>query len=385
MLHTLKVGRLAIAVLLLCCCACAEEEPNWWSDVQPDFEWRGTYVTIAGYDRSADEACGESLRATDDRLAAMVDFHETDAPVRVEYAWMSQSAWDEIQPCPVGSACSDHGRPVSRQLAHDHELAHAVSWDLGTVCISVLEEGLAEYFAAAKPSVFEQFEFAKSIEEVLAFTASAPLRLPSEDYQQAGHFVSFLIEEYGIDAVRGLCEIIPYDADLEDWDAATSTVLSTVLADVLADYAAYPVCQHHAYRARLTDCADEPDVLVSPNEDTSFSLRIACDEPEAVGERGGMVTMVKRVHVADPGTYEVGIEGGGADMTLVLEQCAACSESPHVGRVEGPLHPPSDTACVWIHSRSECNYYDLAGTHAFIFFLPAEQVQEVTVTIRPTS
>lgn len=376
--------RLGCAMLLLGC-GCSDE-PSWWWELGADFEWRGTYVTISGYDRRETDACGESLAATDDYIATLADFYATDAPLHVDFDWFSQTMWDEFEPCSEAHACTGAGRVVARELAFAHELAHAVSWDIGGKCMSFLEEGLAEYLSDAHPVVPDSVEYTEDIEDLLVAGATKGSRLPPQHYRQAGHFVSFLVEDYGVDAVRSLCEILPIDANLDDWDAATRTALSTPLTDLLGDYAAYPICDHHGYRARLADCGGEPDVLVrAGDEETSFSLRIACDQPEVIGERDGMLRIVERVHVEKPGGYRVGLEHGEG-VALVLEQCAPCSEQPHVAAIKGPIFtPPEGAACTWVYSPSECGNVELDGTHAFIFFLPADQVREVTVRIQSRS
>lgn len=370
--------------MVLACSACSEQ-PEWWWEGEADFEWRGDHVTISGYGREEVDACGSSFIATDEYVSALVDFHGVDAPVHVDYDWFSEARWAEMLPCRDVYACTGAGRIVTRNLVHAHELGHAVSWDIGLNCPSMIEEGLAEYLGEPKPAVFDHYEFSNEIEDVLLTDESDLYQLPSEDYRQAGHFVAFLIEDYGIEATRGLCERIPYDADLADWEAATQSVLSMPLADVLADYSAYPICQHHGYRARLTECGGSPDVMVDPDaEETTFSLRIGCDEPDAIGERDGLIRVVRRVHAEQPGWYDIGIDGGEG-VTLVLEQCAACSEEPYVAEVEGPIIPDTEgSACTWVESPRECGYRELSGTHAFIFFLAADQQREVTVRIRPT-
>ena len=62
------------------CLGCTEAP--WQED--PDFEWHGEFVTIYGYDRDVEQACGESLRATNDEVRTLLEFHEAAlcAPIR---------------------------------------------------------------------------------------------------------------------------------------------------------------------------------------------------------------------------------------------------------------------------------------------------------------
>ncbi len=382
-------------LLVAACCACTDEPTPWW-DVGADFEWQGRYVTMYGYGRDIDEECGESFAVTDEYVGRLGEVYGMDAPIMVDYHWLSRAFWDdagEYRPCGDNLACTVGGQVFTRSVADMHELAHAVSWDVGgSSCMSVLEEGLATYFSAAKPLYDDDLAFGKDIEDVLVLESDNYYKLPGSDYQQAGHFVAFLIENLGLEAVRGLCNVLPRDASLGDWDAAMRSVVNATLADVLADYTTYPVCDHHGYRARLYDCSGEPNVSVSPAEETVFSFRFACDEPDVIGTRDGTMMLVKRVRADVPKWYSVYIEESDdttedpkVDVQLFLEQCAPCSEQPYVAQVRARPPEPEAPPCTWVYSPSECEFRELSGTHAFIFFLDAALEREVTVRIGPSS
>lgn len=356
-----------------------------WQD-QHDFEWRGEYVSIDGLGRDAGQACGDSLEATDDSVRTLLDFHGSNATLQVHYRWLSQSRWDELDLVEGHRAHHSSGEITSLELAHDHELAHAVSWGVhGRTCTPVLEEGLAVVLEDAMPTMPSGGDFPEdggSLEELLL--SAGPVS--NADYDRAGHFVAFLLEAHGIAGVQALCEFIPRDhaLDLADWDAATQQALGLPLAEVLARHAAYPTCNHHQYRARLTDCGGEPDVIVGPTAETEFSFHFGCDEPDVIGERGGTMMLVKRITVETPGYYKVSVDDGSPirEVVVIHEQCETCSQTPLVGRIEdGDLF--AGTHCTWLESPGECGYQPLEGMHAFVFFLDEGLDRDVTVRIAP--
>jgi hypothetical protein len=376
----MKSASILASTMIAIACGC--DDPSWPDPV--DFEWRGNWVTIEGHDRDAEQACGESLRATDESVRTILDFHGSNTEFRVEYRWFSHSRWADLGLPEGGRARHWRGEITSLELAHDHELAHAVSWAVhGRTCTPVLEEGLAVVLEDARTSGSESSGFEASIEELLQ---SASLE-SNADYERAGHFVAFLLEAHGVAGVQGLCTSLNAGvaADLEDWDRATRDVLGRSLDELLADYADYPICTHHQYRARLTDCAGEPDVVVGSTETTEFSFRFACDEPEVIGEAGGTMMRVERILVETPGYYEVEIDDGDVEqkVAVIHEQCAACSEVPLTGRIVDGTPYPAGTHCVWATSPEECGYQALSGMHAFVFFLDEGLDRDVTVRITP--
>lgn len=379
-----------LPILGLLVCACVDEQPEPWKDAL-QFEWHGEYVSVYGYDRDIDQVCGETLAVTDRHAEAMMALYGVDVPVHVDYHWFSRAYWQEtedMRPC-AATSCSYLGAVHSPYLAYAHEIAHGVTWDADGHGNSTLSEGIAEYLASSSPHVSTSSPTWPPVEHILAYDETTDLNLAGDDYEQAGHFVSFLVDHHGFEAVRHLYRTVPADASLADWDAAMRDAVGLSLPDVIADYSAYPVCSHHGYRARLLDCEGEADLELSDTDPTHMSFRIACDETEPVGEHEGRLMVVKRVYAPTPMWYRVEVEvsgGASTDLDVVLEQCAACSESPYVASiVPTPPKDESNAACVWIESPRECGETELSGLHAFIFFLPADLAREIEVIITPTN
>jgi hypothetical protein len=376
---TMKRSGIAF-VVGLACSGCADE--HWRADA--DFEWHGTYVSIYGYERDEGDVCGESLQGTDDYVRTLMDFHRSEASVHIDYRWMTPSTWNDAGLEAAGGLHS-RGEIFSVELAQSHELSHAASWNVhGRTCTPVLEEGLAVVLEDAHAGEADYGEFDLDIEDLLVHQGEASVK----EYYRAGHFVAFLLETYGLHGFRGMCQFLPRmkHSDLEDWDAATRGTLGLPLAEVLAAYAAYPECNHHQYRARLRDCAGDPDVIVNPNEPTEFSFRFACDEPDVIGEADGTMMLVRRVQVPVAGEYAIEVDDGSPpherEVVAIHEQCATCSQQPLTGLIaDVPL--PDDELCPWLESPAECGYHSLSGMHAFIFFLDQGLDRDVTVRIVP--
>src|SRR5690606_29256197 len=136
----------ALACLIVLLAGGCQAEVTTWED-EWDFVWHGEQVTVYGYERLEEQACGGSLAAVDAHSAAILEFFGETEPVHYDYRWMSHEVVDGR--CPPGaSACTAYGEPWARELPDLHENAHGTiynAWD-GS-CPSFLSEGLAEYFS----------------------------------------------------------------------------------------------------------------------------------------------------------------------------------------------------------------------------------------------
>lgn len=368
------------AVLVL---GCAEDQ---WEE-EYDFEWLGEYVTVYGYDRDASLACGESLVVTDAYVETLLAFHESTVAVHIDYRWMSVDFWARHANYEDVTGYTIEAEVFSIPIAHRHEIAHAVSHFVheGT-CTPVLEEGLAVILDDADPSFDDYDMWSLAIRDLLVFRGVPTPR----EYLRSGHFVAFLLEAYGVDGFHALCRTALRDGapTLAAWNAATTSALGLALDQVLTAYAEYPQCNQHQFRARLSDCGGEPDVVVNSTEPTIFSFRLACDEPDVVGDADGRMMLVRRVHVPEPGVYSVVVDDGGEigsrAVIAIHEQCTICSALPLSAAVaDVDLAIEGGPPCAWIESPTECGDHQLADNHVFVFFLDGDLDRDVEVRIYP--
>jgi hypothetical protein len=182
-----SVTPLAVILVLV---GCQPEREDWHGDYT--FAWEGEHVTVYGYDRSKDEACGRSFAAVDELSGSIIELFGFDDSIHIDYHWMSSEFYEGKCPSNAGACTTRGDGPRTRSIPDMHEVAHALSFEgNGWFCPDVLEEGLAEYLSG--PRFYQEWisqpELSARIDEILTKEMSS-----SGDYERAGHFVSFLLE-----------------------------------------------------------------------------------------------------------------------------------------------------------------------------------------------
>jgi hypothetical protein len=128
-------------------------------------------------------------------------------------------------------ACAGEGRLATTRLPDRHETAHASH---GKLCSPLIEEGWATLYS----SPFEGCVMEGSLVDVSAAMEEIG-RLPGKYYPFAARFLAFVIEGFGIDAVRSLCPMrLRSIAELE---AGLQEVLGMSLEETQIALDDYPV------------------------------------------------------------------------------------------------------------------------------------------------
>jgi hypothetical protein len=360
--------RIFVAVALGLILAACQDPPTWRDDY--DFVWYGKYVTLYGYDREAEEACGGSMEFLDDYVVAVADYLGYGPDVHIDYRWMPRELVQEQ--CGPVLACAYGPEVRSPWLPHMHEVSHAVSHErLNRNCTPLLEEGLAEYLSDPR---FESLhvdavpELPGDIEEMLTTRG-----VRGSQYPRAGHFVSFLVETYGIEAVIDLCRDIPWGGSREDWEYAVQDILGLNVDELLAVYADYPLCSRQQYRARLLECNGEVDLTLGADAPTHFRVAMDCASKGTIGPINGQVVAIVRVRVEQNMWASVWIEtddGAVPRRALSTWECAACSAKPRNNASVVGIEPPA-------------NFRLRKGLHSFLFFRPVNRPETFNVTITP--
>jgi hypothetical protein len=361
------MGKSAFGCLALLLAAGCQADSTTWTD-EFSFVWHGEHVSVYGYERAQADACGGSLSALDTHTASILEFFGADDSMHYDYRWMSTAFW-EGRCRPGATACTAYGEPWTLDLPHMHETTHAAlyaAW--GDSCPSFLSEGLAEYFSDPRRTG-TMLPDPSRVPEALT---SAPVS-GADDYNVAGHFTSFLIEEFGAEVIEDLCYAVPvYANTLDDWDNAFSQVLGLQLAEVLTKYEAYPLCTQQQYRARLWECQGEADVTYAGgDQETTFEVEVNCSDERMLGPMGNRAITTRRVWFPEDAlahiqVTETGIPGALAGV-FMSQECAPCSAAPQVYQSDGL--PPI--------------YSFRAGMHEFIFFVPLDATVPLTVRIAP--
>jgi hypothetical protein len=332
-------------------------EDAWKGDF--DFAWDGKHVSVYGYDRDEEELCGGSLAALDANTAAILEAIGADDSLHFDYRWMSDAFYPGH--CPPGAgACAASGEAYSRNIPHMHEAAHAIIYNAwGGWCTKFLNEGLAVYFSG--PGVgTAPLPDANMARQYLTGDFEG-----RNGYILAGHFTSFLFEEFGPEAVRELCQIMPEETTIADWENAFDVVLGKRVDEVLAEYEAYPVCVPHQYRARLGECNGEADVTYDGRE-VYFAVASDCSDERALGPIGDSSITVRRVWFAEDSIVNVSVRLGntllGDGHYFISQECAPCSEEPQ------------------INDSSHFSWFR-AGMHEFIFMSDLADTEPIIVRL----
>lgn len=193
------VGLFAVAAGVLSCADGPAADGPELTDLPP-ITWSGRYIEL-GTDSEA-TVCPATMPSLDEYMGGVAARVQSDVTYPIEYYYLSEDLTHYGFLCPegsVGCAARDEDRPVvgSTLPTLRHELIHAAV-SSSPFHHRVLDEGLAVYLGTdlqrmgdARPS---------EIRAAFASVDGTGNLLPVELYPVAGHFVSFLVDQHGLDA-----------------------------------------------------------------------------------------------------------------------------------------------------------------------------------------
>jgi hypothetical protein len=306
---------------------------DWTEDY--DFVWHGERVTVYAYGHTEAEVCRGTFAEIDGHTAMIEEALGLDiegAPPYV-YRWLSDDYWDQIgeeNPCYEHPACTSKGIPISRWLPHMHEATHMVTTRIGDDwCPRVLDEGLAMYYDGSWAISEDLPDWGDTtLRDVLEHSLGPPRSVPALGI--ALHFTSFLAEAYGPKSITALCEELPYEPSMSQWDQAVRRVYGITLEQLIAEYEAYPLCSYSQMRARLWGCSGGIDhVFWSPLGD--YVVETGCDDPQVTNARGNAL-LTRRIRLYEDMKLRVysNTIGVGPNAVHAIQKCGPCSERPDV-------------------------------------------------------
>lgn len=264
-----------LAFSLICVALFGCQEPDL-----PEVVWRGEIIDFAA--TSLDGVCGESLAWSDARAAALQAVFAPATRERIDYFWIPD-IWEDHAWCSAGNgACTINERILTPSVPDEHEMVHAIRRER---LPAVFEEGLASMFGdigwARYPASRER------LLEIL--DSSDPVDFA--DYARAGHFVSFLIERDGLDALAELASMSSYDDSIARVRESFEQVYGVSLAQVLDEYANYPECVDLAWKDRRIACSGEATDLLEPalGADAQFVQELECGQAHVLGPSGDLM------------------------------------------------------------------------------------------------
>ncbi len=156
------------------------------------------------------------------------------------------------------------------------------------------------------------------------------------EYARAAHFVAFLSERYGWEAILGLDAARGPESGVAALDAAFEAVLGAGLDAVLAQYEGYPECTGTVDMSIA--CAEPPTASVDFSN-TSHERLVDCASASGVGPHLGMVFVEEVIELgaAINGSRIVAGHGEGMDKGgfVVIRRCGPCSENGVAKIVDG--------------------------------------------------
>ncbi len=271
-------------LVVLAGAGCEQDEPDVEALDPPDlaFDYATEDLTIEA----------DTLRCAGDlqRWQAFADFVESylgrklPAPVEL-YVWDQQDDFGGIPHCGLVSGCLDYesGRVFAVDESVEHELVHAVAAVFPNRD-AFFSEGLAVALSGST--------------EFGPYAPVFPVARPEDvDYVSAGHFVRWLIETHGIEAV---IDHLESSGSLAQFEQRFGPLDEVVEAFVSTAPAVYPPLYVHP-----TPTLDERGVEIWASE-----LDVDCDAHDVVGAKDG-IEIIRLLTVPKSGFFSLWSSTGG--------------------------------------------------------------------------
>jgi len=248
---------------------------------QPD---QGRPVTLIG-DRAVvtfeRPLCRGDIEMIEETLDHIEDSLDVEVVSPIEIALWSHYA-DVVAHCSEGPAgCYINGEVHSLWDVQEHEIVHAVAAPLGTP-EPLWAEGIAEAISGRTR---------QGQADVGSLVGLQSYR--EVDYGTAGHFVRWLLEDYGVEGIRALQREIAFEE-----------VYAMELADAAADYEANAPWSYPHWNP----CRGEP--LPSTSGDGwEHDIDVACADPWGSAQYQSGPTVFRAVEIEASGTYSLRVTG----------------------------------------------------------------------------
>lgn len=300
--------------------ACEERTPR------PPITWSGShldYGEIGGEVGEVPRLCGGTLRYMDELVGIIQDRADADPEARVVY-YLAPDGWNSEWCSGDEDGCSLGNVAFGRYVPLEHELVHAVLAGAVGDGDRVLAEGIAE---AWDPAITRQLPFEGDISEMLR---NPSWRFDPRHYGRAGHFVSFLLEEFGTTPVLDVIAMTPIDASEQQLESAFLSVFGMDIDSVVLAYAEYPECDSRAYSEAVWACTMLPSagtVDGSRSLDVDVRLTLDCFDDVTIGSDAS------ELESASEGPQEMW-QWVAFDVVEASYYSLQQAESPAMGRIE---------------------------------------------------
>lgn len=272
--------------------------------------WEGEHVTLRT-DSTLDGVCGGTLAQLDALVLHVGSELGVEIPY-VDYNWVPAGVEDH---CSVEhGGCASGTAVFSEYLPHQHEIVHAVRGTENSA-YDAFEEGLAEYLGDDWDRVEE---FGGSVTAMWELEGSD---LPAPYYPLAGHFVSYLAEEFGEHELGAFDRISAYTDSWAQTEVSFEDVFMMTFSDVVAARMAdYSPCEQTHYRSNTFECSQPATVA---DQALTLEVNMSCTQPSVVGPRRGERWTTVAIDVPLSRYYDVGLQkiGGSHNGRMRYRRC----------------------------------------------------------------
>lgn len=284
-------GRLHTLLVLVGVAACQSAAPSTIDlDLQTEWEWEGENIRFGAVPEDA-RVCGGTLAYLDSYFGALKRKFGAPDDLSLDYFYIGDENIDGL-PCPesfVGCESASLGAVFAREVVLEHELVHAARVASSH---AVIEEETAMVWGDDWLWTSE----ATSIRDALA--AADGRELPPNDYGTAGHFVSFLANDYGsFDTFAAFADDTRYRDSTAELDAAANASYGHPMAELLRGYDGYRDengwCPPFRYRDASLSCEVSAELPCSWRVAQDgvelffdFEVDLSCASDDAIGPKG---------------------------------------------------------------------------------------------------
>lgn len=290
------------------------------------------------------ELCGGSVRHMDDFIRSI--FREfalspPDPTDSIQFYWLEA---DEVRSkCSGGETligCT-RGRTVySMRAPHNHELVHAIAYEIGTPK-PFLREGLAVMYEGlgGELSEVEWQEDERDVRILLGMSTKQLAANPG-NYRLAGAFSAMLIETYGLDAYLDVYASLTSDATDAEVEEVFLSSFGDSLDSIVGAFGSASIdCSHRKFDAKLMECS-APEIVWN-GAAFAENRELSCEQDDVIGPFGdGELLVLRNIELYQDGNYELRMAGatepstvlpdaqydGGPVLGVSIYRCGGCSE-----------------------------------------------------------
>jgi hypothetical protein len=316
---------LALSCAVACAGACAPDDLFRI----PPIVWSGEHLDYAPQEHAAPVCAG-----TPPYMDRYMDLLAADMDVEIGRSVYVHGSPDDPSPCDDDAlACFHDGAVIYSPAApHEHELVHAVRFDVGHP-MKFFEEGAAEMFGG-DDLLGSHIEPADGSLRDGMEAGRRPNGLPLDWYQRAGNFSAYLHRYHGPEVTMALLLETSQSSTVDEAIAVLEAATAMPFDELVADFEwQEPFCMARQwYRYPIYPC-DAPEALRERCDgDVAVPIEesLACDDPAVLGPREGEVFKYVAFDVPTDGIYTLRAadRAGGDDGWIELKECRlGCSSS----------------------------------------------------------